>query len=105
MFRAAKDALSSRAAQSYVNTLIARYGEVRDLKIDSENKTVEGSCLLRGETVPIRVSANYVIETKGGKNFVRLKNCSSNKPWLENLVADYGQERSIEVPAWASSIV
>lgn len=105
MFKAAKDAISSRAAQSYVNSLIARYGEVSNLKIDSLNKTVEGSCLLRGETAPIHVQARYVVETAGDKNFVRLTDCQSNKPWLENLLTDYGRERRVELPSWASAIV
>jgi hypothetical protein len=105
MFKAAKDALASRAAQSYVNTLIARYGEVRDLKIDSANKTVDAACLLRGETAPIQIRAHYVVESAAGKNFIRLTQCQSNKPWLENLVADFGGARRIELPPWASAIV
>jgi hypothetical protein len=105
MFKAAKDAISSRAAQSYVNNLISRYGEVRDLKIDSSNRTVEASCLLQGENTPIQISAHYLVEVEAGKNFVRLTQCHSNKPWLENLVADFGKARRIELPPWASAIV
>jgi hypothetical protein len=105
MFTAAKDAIASRGAQTYLNSLIARYGEVRDLRIDSVNKTLEASCLLRGETTPIHLSADYLVETVSGINYASLKHCRCNKPWLENLLTDYGRERRIELPAWASALV
>ena len=54
MFTAAKDALASQAARSYANSLIKAYGEVRELKIDSKEKTVEVLCDLNGEHEPVR---------------------------------------------------
>src|SRR5438477_271233 len=50
MFNAAKDALTSRSAQVWANNLIARYGKVQALKIDSRLKTLEVTCLLDGES-------------------------------------------------------
>ena len=41
MFNAAKDAIASRAALSFINERIRRYGKVERLKIDSGRKQVE----------------------------------------------------------------
>jgi len=104
MFNAAKDALASRAAQDWANTLIARYGKVQDLKIDSGRKTMEVSCLLDGESTPITIKIeNYVVETERDKKFLRATGFSCTRPWLQNLLRDYGPRQRIELPPWAAA--
>jgi len=104
MFNAAKDALASRAAQTWANSLIARYGKVQDVKIDSRRKTVEVSCLLDGEPSPITIRIeNYVVETEQGKKFIRAANFSCTRPWLQNFLTDFGPKQRIELPPWAAA--
>ena len=106
MFNAAKDTMTSRAAQFYVNSKIARYGEVRNLKIDSRQKTVEVSCLLHGETSPIDIKIeNYIVETAGHKKLFQATDISCTRPWLQNLLADFAKNRPIELPAWAEGVL
>jgi len=91
MFIAAKDALASQAAQVWANKLIARYGKVQDLKIDSRRKIVEVSCLLDGELTPITIRIeNYVVETEREKRFIRATGFSCTRPWLHRFLTDYG---------------
>ncbi len=104
MFNAAKDALSSRAAQSWANNLIARYGRIEHLKIDSRRKTLEASCLLEGEVRPITIRVeDYVVEEEGDKKFLRATRFSCNRPWLQNVLSDYGSQQRIELPAIAAA--
>jgi hypothetical protein len=49
MFRSAKDALAGKSARIYLNDLLARYGRLEDLRIDSKAGTMELTCLLHGE--------------------------------------------------------
>ncbi len=104
MFNAAKDALASRAARTWANNLIARYGKVQDLKIDSRRKTVEVSCLLDGESSPITIRVeNYVVETERDKKFIRATGFSCTRPWLQNLLTDFGHRQRVELPPWAAT--
>jgi hypothetical protein len=104
MFNAAKDALASQAAQAWANNLIARYGKVQDLKIDSRRKTMEVSCLLEGELTPITVKIeNYVVEIERDKKFIRATDFSCTRPWLQNLLRDFGPRQRIELPPWAAA--
>ncbi|HSY53561.1 MAG TPA: hypothetical protein VK785_03890 [Opitutaceae bacterium] len=106
MFNAAKDALASHAAQAWANNLIARYGKVQSLKIDSRQKTLEVSCLLDGESSPITIKVeNYTVETEGDKKFLRATNFSCTRPWLQNLLADFGHRQRIELPPWAAAVL
>jgi len=104
MFHAAKDALSSQAARSYVNGLIQRYGEVRDLKIDSKAKTVVIVCLLKGEPEPVKVCVDsYRIESEGPNRFIKIQACSCSRTWLMHLLEDHVCDRRVKLPAWAAA--
>ena len=104
MFNAAKDALTSRAAQAWANTLIVRYGKVQDLKIDSRRKTVEVSCLLDGESTPITVRIEkYLVETERDKKFIRATDFSCTRSWVQNFLRDFGPQQRIELPPWAAA--
>jgi len=104
MFNAAKDALASRAAQSWANNLIARYGRVDHLKIDSRRKTLEATCQLEGEINPITIRVDeYVVETEGEKKFIRATRFTCNRPWLQNVLTDYGSQHRLELPPLAAA--
>jgi len=106
MFTAAKDALASRAAQIWANKLIARYGKVEDLRIDSRRKTVEASCWLEGEATPITIRIeNYVVESELGKRFIRATDFHCTRPWLQKYLTDFGHLRRIELPPWAAAML
>ena len=104
MFKAARDALTSKAAQTFLNQRIARYGEVRSLRLDSTQHTAEVVCHLIGETQPISVRIdNYEVRDDGGRKVVRVGECQCSRPWLQNLINDFVKGREFPVPPWAAS--
>jgi hypothetical protein len=104
MFNAAKDALASRAAHAWANKLIAPYGHVQHLAIDSRQKTLEVSCLMDGESTAITIKIeNYVLETERGKTFIRATGFSCTRPWMHRLLTDFGHRHRIELPSWAAA--
>ena len=104
MINAMKDALTSQAALAFVNNKIGRYGTVQDLKIDTRRKTVEASCLLHGEPLPITVKVeSYVVETVGDKKFIAITGINCSRPWLHNLLTDFAKNRRVELPGWAAA--
>lgn len=106
MFNAAKDALASRSALTWANSLIARYGKVQELKIDSRLKTVEVTCLLDGEVTPITIKVeNYVVEAEGDKKIIRATGFSCSRPWLQKILADHGPKQRIPLPSWAAAVL
>lgn len=104
MFTAAKDALTSKAARVYVNNLIARYGKVQDLAIDSRNRRVRLICELDGETVPVTIDVDeYEIHAEGQKRFVQVNACRCSRRWVETLLIDYVRGKRFELPPWAAA--
>jgi hypothetical protein len=106
MFTAAKDAVASQAARTFVNDRIARYGQVRELKIDSRAKTVAVVCELIGESEPVNVRVDsYRLVSENGQHFVEVVTCSCSRPWLNNLLADHACGRRWVLPAWAAKVL
>lgn len=104
MFKAAKDSFTSKAAQTFINQRISRYGQVQSLRIDSQTKTVELTCQLEGEVAPISVRVeNYRVREVNGKKLLEVGSCSCNRPWLQNLLNDLAKDREIPVPSWAAA--
>lgn len=104
MFTAAKDAMTGKAAQAFINERMAPYGKVERLKIDSKARRIEASCLLHGETAPISVVVGrYEIETTGGASMVRLHECTCSKPWMQNLLRDFAERRPFPLPSWVAA--
>ena len=104
VFTATKDAVASKVARTYVNGMIARYGHVRELKIDSRAKTVALVCELKGETEPVTVHVEaYRIVAEGELRFIEITACSCTRVWLQNLLHDHVRDRRLKLPAWAAA--
>jgi len=104
MFTAAKDMMSSKAAKTYANNLIARYGSVDDLSIDSKRRRIEVKVSLNGEVSPVGVTVEkYQVVQDGGKTFVEVLDSSCTRPWLQAVMRDHLHGRKFEVPSWAAA--
>jgi len=104
MFQAAKDAITSKAAQKWVNDFISRYGVVQELRIDSKQKTVVFTVQLKGEISPVSVSiGRYDVETEQGRAYVRASSFDCSRPWLKDVLNDHASNRRIELPSWAAA--
>ena len=104
MIHAAKDLLTSKAARVYVNNLIARYGKVDELNIDSRQRKVRLVCMLDGEALPVTVEVErYEIHSEGPKRFVEIGACRCSRRWVETLLLDYVKGRRFELPPWAAA--
>lgn len=104
MFTAAKDLMTSKAAKSYVNDFIKRYGRVDELTIDSKRRRIDVTCTLNGEVSPIGVTiAKYRIEQDGGKTFIEVLDSSATRVWMQTVMRDHLHGRRFEVPSWAAA--
>ncbi len=104
MFSAAKDLLTSKAAKTYANDFIKRYGKIDELSIDSKRRRIDVVCQLNGEVSPIGITIeSYRIEDKGGKKFLEVIDSSATRPWMQTAMRDHLHGRKIELPPWAAA--
>lgn len=104
MFAAAKDLMTSQAAKSYANGLIARYGKLEEFRIDSRRSRIEMICTLNGETSAIGITIEeYRVEVLGDKKYATVLASSATRPWLQAAMRDHLHGRKFEVPSWAAA--
>lgn len=104
MFNAFKDKITSKAAQAHCNTLLARYGKLTELRIDSAQRRIEAVCQLEGEAGSIAVTIeSYEITDEGGEKFVHVAATRCTRPWLQHFLEDHIYGRKFPLPAWAAA--
>lgn len=104
MFSAAKDMISSKAAKTYANNLISRYGSVDDLSIDSSRRRIELHVTLNGEVSPVGLTIEkYQLVQQGGKSYIEVLDSTCTRPWLQAAMRDHLHGRRFELPSWAAT--
>lgn len=96
--------MASRGVQMYLNSLLAPYGKLTELRINSKARSIEGVCLLDGESSPIAIAVgSYVIEVDGSKRILRVVECTCSRAWAQALLKNLVEGRPLELPAWAAA--
>jgi hypothetical protein len=107
-----KDRFLARAAIDRLNKKIHPYGTMLDLHLNTVEKSVSVSFLLKGEQSPIevRVQRYEIARADDGKLYVEVDGTAveTSREWLTRLIQDKVGRRKIEVPpdiAWVTEIL
>jgi hypothetical protein len=100
IFSNVKDRIVERAALSYLNSrILAPYGRVTRLCIDSSAKTVRAEVELNGETAPIEAElSSYEITREGERYFATVKDIQTSREWLTALARERLCRNRLELP-------
>lgn len=108
IIRSIKDTAVSSLGRVLINKFtLERYGEMIKFHLDSEEKQIFLSLLLKGEDKPIDAKATYNIEEKNNKTFIRLDDIQTSREWLNAVINDYLPEdkKEVELPSGLNSII
>jgi hypothetical protein len=95
--------LKDRALQTglllFLRPKLKRYGDLRDITVDTSKKVLTLEIDLHGETVPLTVSqARYHLEKDGDRMFLIIRDVKVSKPWIQNLIEDHFDEVRLPAP-------
>jgi hypothetical protein len=102
-----KDRLISERIKHELNTHLARYGEVLDVKLNTRERSVQLSIKLKGETDPITVNiGKYTLIKEDAQLWVTVDSQSieASREWLTLLLQDQAGRQRLPIPqkyAWA----
>ena len=75
------------------------YGNVLDIKVNSENKTISLNVLLKGEVEEIIIDiSGYTFEKHGNKKTFAFEEVVTSREWLNVLIKNYFSKRHFEIP-------
>lgn len=100
-FSDSKDRLVETMALPVVNrSFLAPYGQARELRINSTNKTAEILVDLKGEEEPLRVHiGRYEFLQKGSDTFVTIHSIETSREWMTGMAQKFLVGRPIKMPA------
>jgi len=97
----AKDALLSQGAKAGLNHLLRKYGTMLDLKLNTTERSLSVSLLLKGEESPIQINIHeYTLVTKEGRTYVELdgSKIETSREWLTTLIQEQMGRRDFPIP-------
>ncbi|GJQ61939.1 MAG: hypothetical protein SCALA702_09920 [Melioribacteraceae bacterium] len=102
-----RDVTIPAAAVPILNHLYGDFGEVLNLKIDSEEKKLFVEVLLKGEKETVWLEViNYELTEEEGTTFLKFSEIKASREWLDLLVNVFAEKTDykVEVPADAAKI-
>jgi hypothetical protein len=94
-----KDTALEKGLLFFLRPKLKRYGELRQLTIDTSKKVLTLEIDLIGEPAPLTVSqARYELERDGTRLFLVIHDVKISKPWIQHLVEDHFPEARLKVP-------
>jgi hypothetical protein len=99
MFASLKDKTVSFTLKQAVNFKIKEFGEMLNLKLDSQNKTIELELMLLGEKEPLNVKVgSYEISEEDGKFYLIAKDVKTSREWINIVAKNYLENQKFEIP-------
>jgi hypothetical protein len=94
-----KDAALRKALLHFLRPRFERYGEIRELEVNTTAKVVTAEIVLKGEPFPFVISeARYRIERKGDGSWIVFSGLKVSKEWVQNLLDDQFPEIPVKMP-------
>jgi hypothetical protein len=89
-----------------LNRRIERYGEVTELRIDGERRTIEAELRLRGEREPVRVRVGaYELGRDERGDFLVVREVAVSREWMQALARDHLEGVPLRLPAEAAKVL
>ena len=100
-FSDSKDRFVETMALPVVNrSFLAPYGQARELRINSTNKTAEILVELKGEPEPLSVHiGRYEFSQNGSDTFVTIHSIKTSREWMTGMAEKFLVGRPIKMPA------
>jgi len=105
-WNSAKDRMIAMGAKTHCNKHIEPYGTILDLQLNTAERSLSLTILLKGEETPVDIHVrDYAFSTEDGRSFVVIdgSKIDTSREWLTKLVHDHVGERRLAVPeklAW-----
>ena len=99
MLASLKDKTVSFALKQTVNFKIKEFGEMLNLNLDSQNKTIKLELMLLGEKEPLNVQVEtYEISEEDGKFYLIAKDVKTSREWINIIAKNHLENQKFEIP-------
>jgi hypothetical protein len=94
-----KDSTQSAVIKNLANSFIRKFGEMKELHINSKDKQIHISLYLKGESGDVIIDiGNYKISKDDDDYFIEINEVSANRYWIDALLKTFSHEKKIPIP-------
>jgi hypothetical protein len=94
-----KDSTQSTVIKNIANGFMKKFGEIKELDINSKNKKIHLSVYLKGEKGDVIIDiGNYKISKIDDGYFIELYEVSANRYWIDALLNTFIYEKKFPIP-------
>ena len=106
LLRKGKESFLETAAKAFFQSQFSRYGQLKELELDTTSKKVRVVLMPAGEhkLIEIKMADYQIVREKGGTYFVPGK-VELDRPWLQALYDDFGAGQRFPVPSSIASFI
>jgi hypothetical protein len=106
LLRKGRDSFLVSAAKAFFQSQFSRYGELKELELDTKSRKVRVLLMPTGEqkTIEIKLADYQIVREKDGTFFVPGKG-ELDRPWLQALYDDFAAGQRFAVPASVASFI
>jgi len=99
MLNKMKDLAISKTAKIAINTQIEKYGKVSEISLNSKEKSLEMTLILKGENEAFHLSIEkYILSQKEDKHFIQVQGIQTSRLWMSAIAKDYLENKSFSIP-------
>jgi hypothetical protein len=99
LFTHARDATASHLAEHALQRKIKEYGDMIDLKINSQDKTITLELLLKGEQQPMKFMVDkYEIIEGPETDYLVIQKARASREWMDALAQNFLVGKNIPIP-------
>lgn len=102
----AKDAGASVAIEHLLAKRLEPYGELKNLRLNSRDKTIEVEVLLKGEAETLVVKVlEYELQSEPDQDYLVVKRAIASREWVTALLQDFVAGKRHPLPQQHSKMV
>ncbi len=101
-----KDYAITMVLRPMLEKRIQKYGQIRDLTLDSAIRRVEIKILPLGELDPVTVTVEkFDLVSEGSTDYVVIRQASASRPWIGALIEDFLVGKKFVIPERYAGLV
>ena len=105
IFSNIKDNLTTVSAKLLLGKKIESYGKLQEFKINSVEKSILISVILKGEDKPVELNIKRYLIFNESPVKIEIKEIESNREWITRAAKDYIENRKFTLPENISPII
>ena len=94
-----KDAALEKGLLLFLRPKLERYGDLKQISLDTHEKIFTAEVHLRGESSPVTISqARYRVEQDGAHSVLVVYDVKVSREWAQNLIEDHLEDVKLKIP-------